>query len=163
MSIEIILLAAALIIVIPLALYASSLIWQLHKHNKHAQKLEADRLAVAEKNTAEAEKSILILLLALQKQQMSSTEAAMRVSHFSRMLAWPEDDMLLYNAFHQLAQDTSHIPILEQWQALSSQEQLVFDQQRIELELMHQANIDSASQQLLVQLKQKTDINFKGE
>lgn len=163
MTTELILFIVALIIVVPLAIYASSLMWQLHKHNKQSQQLEVSHQALVEKNAIEAEKSILILLLALQKQQLSPTEAAMRVSHFSLMLKWPEDDMLLYNAFHQLAQDTSHIPILEQWQALPDQQQRAFDQQRIELELMHKANINSASQQLLRLLKQKTDINFEGE
>lgn len=161
MTIELTLLIAALLIVIPLAAYASWLVWQLRKQNSSAKAREASRQAMAKEKAQEAEKSILILLLALQKEQLSLTEAAMRVSHFSRMLVWPEQDMQYYNAFHQLAQDASHIPILEQWQALSEQQQQGFDQQRAELETMHKANINAASQQLLARLKQTTHINFK--
>lgn len=161
MSIELILLIAAIIIVLPLAVYAGWLLWRLSKQNKRSQQLETDYQTLAAEKAQQAEKNILILLLALQKQQLSVTEAAMRISHFSRMLAWPEDDMQPYNAFHQLAQDTSHIPILEQWQALSTQEQQGFDRQRVELEAMHRVNIASASRQLLARLEQVTNINFK--
>lgn len=161
MSIELMLLIAAMIIVFPLAIYAGWLLWQLSKQRKRSQQLEASYQVLAAEKAQQAEKNILVLLLALQKDQLSTTEAAMRISHFSRMLAWPEDDMQFYNAFHQLAQDTSHIPILEQWQALSAQEQQGFDRQRIELEAMHRVNISSASQQLLTRLEQTTNINFK--
>ncbi len=138
MSLPLLVIFAVAIIVVLLA-YTGFLYWRLWRVRK--QQHEAALLAAKTKqdNVHYAQESIDVLLRGLEQQQLSLTEAAIRVSALSKVL--PDTDQAQYQVFEQLAHQTSHIPILEEWKKLSSLQQVKFDDERIKLEKEHQDTI----------------------
>ncbi|MBL4567537.1 MAG: DUF2489 domain-containing protein, partial [Porticoccus sp.] len=55
-----------------------------------------------------------------------------------------------YKVFFQLAEVTSHIPILDEWKKLGKKEKTSFDQEREELEASFKEFIEAAAKKLLV-------------
>lgn len=131
LSLEYFLLIAAVVLILPLAGYAAYSLRQLRSFNHQQRLQQAEREQAAADRARQAGETIEQLLRALLQQEMSLTEAAMRVSYFAQQL--PQDVSPL-DAFHQLSRDCSHIPILEAWQALSAQQREQFDRQRLQLE-----------------------------
>tara|TARA_B110000503_G_scaffold140080_1_gene230042 strand:- start:4118 stop:4630 length:513 start_codon:yes stop_codon:yes gene_type:complete len=99
---------------------------------------------------------IRVIASALIQGQVGLTEAAIRISKLSSLLH-PLDNSDSYQVFNQLAQATSHIPILENWRQLSRQEQINFDKQRAPIEDNFRDFILSSAQKILDLQSNKSD------
>lgn len=134
MSLEMILLCAALLVVFVLAVIAGRLLSKVHVQNK-AQQLALD---AQEKSTAEQRRminnSIQILAQATQSGELTLTEAAIRIAGLLDSLGVSDEVRNEFSAFYQLRDLTSHIPILANWKKLSRKEQKEFDLQRLKHE-----------------------------
>ncbi|MFT5118649.1 MAG: hypothetical protein ACI9NY_002191, partial [Kiritimatiellia bacterium] len=81
----------------------------LQKEQQQAQKLE---------QRESMNKSIQILAKSLASDQLSKTEAAIRIGALLEFLGADDSVKEEYSAFFQLAEASAHIPILEKWKAL---------------------------------------------
>jgi len=117
----------AVVIVLVLAGYA------LHLHRK-LQRLDAERekarVAFEQQlkdKAAETRKSIIILAKGLVADELSVTEACLRISWLLTQIDAKARESEAYSVFFQVADATSHIPILEAWKALTREQRKAFD------------------------------------
>ncbi len=127
------LLGAAIILV--LSGIAGRLVYKVYRQKQeHAAKLQS--LEEANQNAQREQrewlnKSIQILAHAVQKDELTLTEASIRISGLLDSLDVHSDIKTEFSAFYQLREKTSHIPYLDAWQKLSSAEQNKFDMDRL--------------------------------
>lgn len=135
MSILSIVIILGALIILVLAVIAGRLVYKVYLQKKdHALKLQAQEL---ENQKAQIEqrqwinKSIQILAQAVHKDELTLTEASIRISGLLDSLDVQADIKTEFSAFYQLREKTSHIPYLEAWQNLSNAEQKKFDLDRL--------------------------------
>jgi hypothetical protein len=132
------------------ALFLWLKIWRQQRkvaNTLHTQTLNQQRA------TESARQNITIMLRVVVQEQVSLTEAAIRIMAYCRALPAEERDSSLYQPFDQLARATAHIPILDRWQALPPKEQIKLDHERQKLEEDHREDIINASHAALKSLR----------
>ena len=126
------------IIILVLAAVAGRLVYKVHRMNRQrAQQLQAlaDANAQAVREQREqVNKSIQILAHALHQDELTLTEASIRIAHLLDQLDVDASIKSEFSAFYQLRERTEHIPILAEWKKLSAKEQRVFDKERLQHE-----------------------------
>lgn len=144
-----ILIISGALIIAALAGYAIYLQRQLHQR-KLAREEQARQLAAdLEERREHYRKSIQVLAAALEADQVTLTEGAIRISMLASQLDLEDAERERYQVFFQLTQATSHIPILEDWKALSTRDKLRFDRERQEIEDKYREFVVDAARQLL--------------
>jgi len=78
--------------------------------------------------------SIVIIARAVLDDQVSLTEASIRIHTISQSMSLNENILQQLSVFGQLASATSHIPILDRWKVLSRKEKIAFDAEREKIE-----------------------------
>ena len=128
------LIVLAVLIVMVLGAYA------LHLHRK-VQALDAERentrLAFEQQLKDKAEetsKSIIILAKGLVADELSITEACLRISWLLTQITPEARESEACSVFYQVADATAHIPILDAWKALTRAQRKAFDLERLETE-----------------------------
>lgn len=141
------------LVVLALAVYAASLVIKLLKQKRQqadiAERQALERNQSSAGKRVDAQASIEILIRCLLQDQVSLTEAAIRVSALAKTLGHSEVEQSFYKPFDSLAMATSHIPILQDWAKLSNKERKQFDSQRAEIESEHRDTVMSAAKQLV--------------
>ena len=139
----------AVFIVLVLAGYA------LHLHRK-LQRLDAERekarVAFEQQlkdKAAETRKSIIILAKGLVAEELSVTEACLRISWLLAQIDAEARESEAYSVFFQVADATSHIPILEAWKALTREQRKAFDLERLKTEKAFGDFVLAAAKKLL--------------
>ena len=129
----------AVAIIVALAAYAAFLYIKLYRQNVRRKKNMAELEASLEEKSEHSRKSIQIIASALlsDTEEITLTEAAIRISVLSRQLNLPEAEKGDYQPFHQLAKATAHIPVLDEWKKLSREDKHRLDKERVEIEKMH--------------------------
>lgn len=126
--------AAALIIVVLVVIAVRLQLKVRAQEAERREKLQALEQAAAEQRER-INKSIQVIALAtLQEEQLTLTEASLRIRGLLDGLAVDETVQKEFVAFYELAKATEHIPILEEWKALSLKKRLAFDKERTDLE-----------------------------
>jgi cbb3-type cytochrome oxidase subunit 3 len=126
---------AAVLVVGALAVWAWVLLKRVRQQDDQAAaallKLEEDSLA----QRARVNKSIQIIAQSLLKgNEISLTEAAMRIAVLLESLGIADSDRELYSPIFLLAEATAHIPILDEWKKLPRPKKLEFDKSRLKHE-----------------------------
>lgn len=134
MSVEIILLVLALIIIAVLAGIAGVLLYKVKQKNIHQRAQLAEKEAAIKVQRDKVNNSIQILAQAVGRDELTLTEASIRISFLLDSLGVSEGVREEFSAFYQLMEQTQHIPILENWKNLSHKEQKDFDLQRLKSE-----------------------------
>ena len=134
MSLEIILLVIGLIIVSILAAIAGVLLYKVHQKNQVQRALLAEKEHAIKEQRANINRSIQILAQASQSEDLTLTEACIRISVLLDSLGVDDGVREEFSAFYQLRSLTEHIPILDGWKKLSRKEQMQFDLQRMKHE-----------------------------
>jgi hypothetical protein len=153
MSVVSILFVIAIIIVLVLVIVAGRLLYKVYRLNK----LQSQQLAELKQTEINAlreqreriNKSIQILAQALRQDELTLTEASIRISHLLDQLDVNEVIKAEFSAFYQLRERTEHIPILTQWQNLSAKEQREFDKERMQQEATFYDFVMDAAQRIL--------------
>ena len=122
-----VLMFAVILLLSVYAIWLCKKLWKLKRdevidNNKEKLRVENKKI--------EAQESIHILVSCLLQDQVSLTEAAIRISGLAKALKPSEVEQQFYIAFDNLAMATSHIPILEAWGKLSAKEQKRFNEER---------------------------------
>ena len=134
MSLEITLLVIGLIIVSILATVAGVLLYKVHQKNQVQRALLAEKEQAIKEQRANINRSIQILAQASQSEDLTLTEACIRISVLLDSLGVNDEVREEFSAFYQLRSLTEHIPILDGWKKLSRKEQMQFDLQRMKHE-----------------------------
>jgi hypothetical protein len=135
MSLLSIFVVLGVLIVAVLASIAGRLIVQVYRQKQvrqiKLQELEEGNIKAQQERRVWLNKSIQILAQAVFKEELTLTEASIRISGL--LDALDVDDLVKsdFSAFYQLREKTSHIPYLEAWQNLSDAEQRKFDMERL--------------------------------
>ena len=137
-----------LAVILMLSVYAILLckkLWQLKRKQTLDKNEKQQRV---ENKKIETQESIHILVSCLLQDQVSLTEAAIRVSGLAKALRLSDVEQQFYIAFDNLAMATSHIPILADWGKLSAKEQKRFNDERGIIEGEHKATVLEAAKRL---------------
>lgn len=138
----------AVVIVVALAIVAGRLQYRVYLQEKD-RALEQARLdEVARQQRERVNKSIQILAHALQGEELTLTEASIRIAGLLDSLNVSDDTRTEFSAFYQLRSLTAHIPILEAWKTLSRKEQAKFDRERLQHEESYRDFIIDAAQRI---------------
>jgi|GEM_PF-1464446 len=125
---------AATCVVVVLAVVAARLQWQLHQKNKADQQKRQDQHAALLERRAYAHKSIKILANAVLEDQVTLTEASIRISGLARTFPLNQQELDFHACFFELADKTAHIPYLDKWKELDNKQQKKLTKERITLE-----------------------------
>lgn len=93
-------------------------------------------------------KSIQIIAKGAQEDQLTLTEASIRIKVLLDGLGVDETVRKEYIAFYELARATDHIPILDEWKSLSLKKRVVFDKERDELETKYREFVLDAARRI---------------
>jgi len=137
--------SVGLVIIAGLAAYAIYL--QRKVRAKIAEQKNQEE-ALAKENVDQRRRinqSIQIIAQGALEDQLSLTEASIRIKVLLDSLGLESHIIKQYDAFYVLALATDHMPILEQWKALSNKQQRVFEKQRVGLEAEHKVAVVEAA------------------
>lgn len=122
------------LLILPLAGYAiflgARLRQQTRTQDAFDQQLNEQRIS----DDRDARQSVQIIARALLQKDLSETEAAMRIAFLAQKIIANSEELEAFRVFQQLAEATSHIPILEDWKLLerSEQKRLTAEREKIE-------------------------------
>lgn len=144
---DIFLIAAGLVVFVlaALALFLHWRLYQVRKSQRLAQ-AHADQKRVAQKQRINS--SIQVIAHALASQQVGATEASIRISVLLDALEVEQSVKEEFGAFYNLAQDASHIPILDAWKALPKQKRRTYELELTALEEKHQNSVADAASRI---------------
>lgn len=139
---------AAAIIVTVLAVVAGYYLVRLHQLRRRNRVRRAEMAAESERQRRRINNSIQLLAGAVSKDELTLTEASIRICGLLDSLQVSAAVVDEYAAFYRLRAATAHIPILEQWRALGRQQQFQFDLERQALEREHREFIMEAAERI---------------
>lgn len=121
-----------------LALIAGRLWYRVHQVTRERERRlrefdEANAQATREQRER-TNKSIQILARALHQDELTLTEASIRIAHLLDQLDVDAVVKSEFSAFYQLRERTEHIPILAEWKKLDAKAQRIFDKERLQQE-----------------------------
>ena len=145
---EFILLAIGLLIILVLAVIAIRLRSKIHEQEEKQRQQQKDMEAAKEEQQNYLNNSVQVLARGLIDKQVSLTEGSIRISVLLGNLDSSEEVAEEFSAFFQLAEATSHIPILDAWKQLPKKEKMRFDKERLDLEFKYEEFILDAAQRI---------------
>jgi len=153
MSVLTLLVVVGGLIVLVLSAIAARLVYRVYMLNRERERKlqeqqDANALALYEQRQR-INKSIQILAQALYQEELTLTEASIRISHLLDQLDVDAGVKNEFSAFYQLRERTEHIPILAEWKKLSSKEQRVFDKERFQHETAFYDFVMDAAKRIL--------------
>jgi hypothetical protein len=123
------------LLVAGLSVYAGYLGYKLRQQRLEAEQAKQQLAEEMVAKESDARQSVQIIARALVQKDLSETEAAMRIAWLSQQIKLSEEEAQHISVFQQLAVATSHIPILDDWAALSKSEKRRLDAERESIEL----------------------------
>ena len=116
---------------------------------KRQRREQQQALEQAEREQRERiNKSIQIIAQSVGSDQVSLTEASIRIKVLLDSLGVDGAVREEYIAFYHLAGATDHIPILAQWKQLTPKKRLAFDREREKLEQQHREFVLDAARRI---------------
>lgn len=153
MSVNLILISLAVLIIAILSVIAGRLVYRVYRLQKaNAEKLREQHLANEQAMKEQRErtnKSIQIIAMAVQQDELSLTEACMRIAGLLDHLEVDAAIKQEFSAFYQLRDLTQHIPILAEWQKLERKAQNDFDIERLRHEATYNDFVMDAAKRLI--------------
>jgi len=129
-----------------IALYYQWLVYKKNKTDIAAEQALAEQLKQRQERNL---KSIVVLSRALLADQVSSTEASIRINALAQTLTLEPDAKEILSVFVQLSEATAHIPILEQWKKLPTKKKRAFDAERQKIEAGFQDFVEVAAKKVV--------------
>lgn len=125
-------------ILLVLSITAIVLWVRVYKQQKNNKLVLAQIEAGGNKKLAEyrvkQNKDLQIVAQALLKEELSFTEASLRIAAVLEQLNINETSFEQLAPLFELRKKTSHIPILKEWSYLTDKEQRIFDKERLRAE-----------------------------
>ncbi|WP_020209541.1 DUF2489 domain-containing protein [Gilvimarinus chinensis] len=92
--------------------------------------------------------SIQVIAAAAEKDELTLTEASIRLSVLLDSLGVSDSVREEFSAFYQLREATAHIPILEAWKQLPAKQKKAFDKERMQHEKTYREFVLDAAQRI---------------
>ncbi len=146
-----ILLSVGIIIVLGLSVIAGYYLWQLKLQQKKLAEVEAEQEKTLQDQRKRLNNSIQRLAQGVLGEQLTKTEAAIRIRVLLDGLGVDNETRKQYSAFYILAAKTDHIPILAEWKKLPSNDKKKYDKERLNLEKEYGDFVLDAAQKILGQ------------
>jgi hypothetical protein len=126
-----------------LVIYSGVLAFKL----KQKAKLRSQPVEFQPKSQSQldAQHSVRVIAQALLQNDLTATEAAMRIGFLAQQYSPTKDQAISVQAFQSLAKDTSHLPILDAWKALSARDKQRIEKERLSIENSHSEAIELAA------------------
>jgi hypothetical protein len=144
----------AIAVVIVLGIIAARLqyrVYQQQQHHHQQRALEqAKQDEVSRQQRERINKSIQLLAQAVQGDELTLTEASIRIAGLLDILEVSDSVRQEFSAFYQLRDLTAHIPILEGWKKLERKEQMRFDLERMKHEVSYRDFVVDAAERIKV-------------
>ena len=137
-----------IVLIAALFIYALHLGYRLFGQAKERERVLSQVQADMVLKDVEARQAIQVIARALLQNDLSDTEAAMRISFLSQQVAATSEELESFSIFQQLAEATSHIPILEDWIALERTEKRRLNLERENIEVGFKEFIRSSATEL---------------
>ncbi|MDA9569759.1 DUF2489 domain-containing protein [Porticoccaceae bacterium] len=96
----------------------------------------------------DAQQSIRVIAQALLQNDLTPTEAAMRIGFLAQQYSPTVDQAPSLQVFQSLAMETSHLPILDAWKALPTSDKQRLEKERLSIENSHSEAIQVAANTL---------------
>lgn len=142
------LIALAVLIVLALALVAAVLQYRVYQQNK-ARAVRLDQQAQEQRAQRErVNKSIQVIASSVHSDDITLTEASIRIRVLLDSLGVPDSVREEFAAFYELAEATEHIPILDDWKALPTKKKLAFDRERVTQEQFFEKRVLEAAKRI---------------
>ena len=127
-----------------LAAYACYLDFKL----KNKAKVSSQPTFYDPQKELDAQLSIRVIAQALLQNDLSPTEAAMRIGFLAQQLTdgFRQDKSI--KVFQALAMDASHLPILDAWKALPKDEKNRLEKERLSIESKYSEQVQLAAKAL---------------
>lgn len=129
-----------------LFVYACFLAYKLKdKDKRRSQPIEFNPKSESQ---LDVQLSIRVIAQALLQNDLSPTEAAMRIGFLAQQLndEFKQDQSI--KVFETLAMEASHLPILDAWKSLPKDEKLRLEKERLTIESKHAEQINIAAKAL---------------
>ncbi|WP_232305503.1 DUF2489 domain-containing protein [Gilvimarinus polysaccharolyticus] len=142
------LITLAILIVAVLTAVAGYYLWQLYRL-RQLQKTQLEQ--VKAESAAQRQRintSIQVIAGSVGREDLSFTEASIRISVLLDSLSVDDSVREEYSAFYQLRDATSHIPILEQWKKLPVAERRKLEKERLRHEQTYSAFVLAAAERI---------------
>ena len=136
------------VLIAALLIYALNLGFRLIGQAKDRERLSNQVQADMVLKDVEARQAIQVIARALLQNDLSDTEAAMRISFLCQQVAATSEELESFSIFQQLAEATCHIPILEDWIALERTEKRRLNMERENIEAGFKEFIRSSATEL---------------
>lgn len=127
-------LGLAVLVIVLLSAVAAYYVMKLKKHEANVQSALNEQEEAMLAKQKENHKSIVFLANALLQDQLSLTEAGMRINWLSKSIDMSESQHEMALVFEKVAAATQHIPILDEWKKLTRKQQFQLDKQRLSIE-----------------------------
>ena len=114
--------------------YAAYLGYRLYQQRAAKEQADTQLALELEAKEADARQSVRIIARALVQKDLTETEAAMRIAWLSQQIKLSDIEAQQVSVFQQLAQATSHLPILDDWKALSKSDKRRLNRERESIE-----------------------------
>ncbi|MGD8176712.1 DUF2489 domain-containing protein [Marinimicrobium sp. ARAG 43.8] len=139
---------AGIVIIGVLAAVAGTLLFKVHKLNQARREQERLQQEAVDAQRERINKSIQVIAQAIGSDDITLTEASIRISVLLDSLGVDDAVRDEFSPFYDLKTATEHIPILEGWKALSRKEQFQYDRERATQEQFHEKAVVSAAKQI---------------
>lgn len=120
----------AVLVVLVLAVVAAVMQYKVHKQKQDHKVLAEQQQAKSDAQRVRVNKSIQIIAQTVGTDDISLTEASIRISVLLDSLSVDDSVREEFSAFYQLTEATSHIPILDAWKKLPTKHKLKYDRER---------------------------------
>lgn len=140
---------AASLIILALGGYAFYLQRKLRQLEQSRQQADKLRQRKSIERSEQAHKSIEILARATVAEELTVTEACMRIDYLMQQLHENHKFTVQRQVFTQVAEAAAHIPILDRWQALASADKQRYTLERLRIESNYRDFVVAACRQLL--------------
>lgn len=148
MSLTSVLVILAVIIVLMLGITATYLQYRVYQQQQKRAVEQAQQDDVSRQQRERINKSIQILAQAVQGDELTLTEASIRITGLLDILEVNDAVRQEFSAFYQLRELTAHIPILERWKKLERKEQMRFDLERMKHEASYRDFVLDAAERI---------------
>lgn len=141
--------AVATAVIVPLALYAWSLMNKVREKNQERQAIAAQANEQWQKHQSTLLADVRFIAKAVHQEQCDVTEGVLRLHHLISRLdetLWAHPKLEAIRHYHSI---TCDMPYLNAYKQLSRKEQHALDKKRLQLEKEHLAPVSQACQFLL--------------
>lgn len=139
---------AGAVVILVLVVVAGVLQYKVHQLNR-ARKAQQQELEAA--NQAQRErinKSIQVIAQSVGSDDITLTEASIRISMLLDSLGVEDPVREEFSAFYELKTATEHIPILQAWKDLSTKQKFKYDRERNTQEQFHEKAVVDAAKRI---------------